>query len=139
MVTALLAGVYLRSLGKRSPLQLLQDSERKKEKHAEAATEIGLEDLARASAVLAVPVTVTGKPIRGFLRRYVFRHIRRAGAKTLLALLLAAALAAPAALMTFHSRAQGGAPVPERPEGPCDIYAAGGTPCAAAHSTTRAL
>jgi hypothetical protein len=28
---------------------------------------------------------------------------------------------------------------PPRPEGPCDIYAAGGTPCVAAHSTTRAL
>ena len=56
-----------------------------------------------------------------------------------LILLLAAALAAPAALMTFRSRAQAGAPVPERPEGPCEIYAAGGTPCAAAHSTTRAL
>jgi len=26
-----------------------------------------------------------------------------------------------------------------RPEGPCDIYAAGGSPCVAAHSTTRAL
>ena len=24
-------------------------------------------------------------------------------------------------------------------EGPCDIYAAAGTPCVAAHSTTRAL
>lgn len=29
--------------------------------------------------------------------------------------------------------------VPPRPEGPCDIYAAAGCPCAAAHSTTRAL
>ena len=29
--------------------------------------------------------------------------------------------------------------IPERPEGACDIYAKGGTPCAAAHSTTRAL
>lgn len=28
---------------------------------------------------------------------------------------------------------------PSRPEGPCDIYAAGGCPCVAAHSTTRAL
>src|SRR5579864_7681573 len=28
---------------------------------------------------------------------------------------------------------------PPRPPGPCDIYAAGGTPCVAAHSTTRAL
>lgn len=26
-----------------------------------------------------------------------------------------------------------------RPEGPCDIYAAGGAPCVAAHSTTRAM
>jgi hypothetical protein len=26
-----------------------------------------------------------------------------------------------------------------RPEGPCDIYAADGCPCVAAHSTTRAL
>jgi non-reducing end alpha-L-arabinofuranosidase len=28
---------------------------------------------------------------------------------------------------------------PLRPQGPCDIYATAGTPCAAAHSTTRAL
>src|ERR1017187_1088361 len=28
---------------------------------------------------------------------------------------------------------------PQRPKGPCDIYAAGGDPCVAAHSTTRAL
>ena len=28
---------------------------------------------------------------------------------------------------------------PSKLEGPCDIYAAGGTPCVAAHSTTRAL
>jgi hypothetical protein len=28
---------------------------------------------------------------------------------------------------------------PPRPEGPCDIYAAAGNPCVAAHSTTRAL
>jgi hypothetical protein len=26
-----------------------------------------------------------------------------------------------------------------RPQGPCDVYAAGGTPCVAAHSSTRAL
>src|SRR5450755_2392565 len=29
--------------------------------------------------------------------------------------------------------------VSARPEGPCDIYAAAGDPCVAAHSTTRAL
>src|SRR6266496_639201 len=28
---------------------------------------------------------------------------------------------------------------PPRPQDPCDIYAAAGTPCVAAHSTTRAL
>src|ERR1700692_2763595 len=28
---------------------------------------------------------------------------------------------------------------PPRPKGPCDIYAAAGDPCVAAHSTTRAL
>src|SRR5215471_13917765 len=28
---------------------------------------------------------------------------------------------------------------PPRPQGPCDLYAAAGTPCVAAHSTTRAL
>jgi non-reducing end alpha-L-arabinofuranosidase len=28
---------------------------------------------------------------------------------------------------------------PSRPEGPCDIYGAAGTPCVAAHSSTRAL
>jgi predicted RecA/RadA family phage recombinase len=29
--------------------------------------------------------------------------------------------------------------VPPRPEGPCDIYTEGGSPCVAAHSSTRAL
>src|SRR5436853_535861 len=33
----------------------------------------------------------------------------------------------------------GGASAQTRPQGPCDIYAAAGTPCVAAHSTTRAL
>src|SRR3954471_24023151 len=31
------------------------------------------------------------------------------------------------------------AQAPPRQTGPCDIYAAAGTPCVAAHSTTRAL
>ncbi len=30
-------------------------------------------------------------------------------------------------------------PLPSRPQGPCDVYAAAGDPCVAAHSTTRAL
>ena len=40
--------------------------------------------------------------------------------------------------MSPHADARGAA-TPSRTEGPCDIYAAGGAPCAAAHSTTRAL
>ena len=91
-ITVLLSLLYLRGLGKRSPLQLLQDSERRKEKTAEAAAEISPEAMAHAAAVLSFPMTSAGKPVKGFLRRYVLRHIRRAGAKTLLALLLAALL-----------------------------------------------
>ena len=43
-----------------------------------------------------------------------------------------AATAAPAAPAAEQAS-------PPRPQGPCDIYAAAGTPCVAAHSTTRAL
>ncbi|WP_321473887.1 arabinofuranosidase catalytic domain-containing protein [uncultured Paludibaculum sp.] len=39
----------------------------------------------------------------------------------------------PALAMTLAGAA------PSRPKGPCDIYGAAGTPCVAAHSTTRAL
>ncbi|MFP5236342.1 MAG: arabinofuranosidase catalytic domain-containing protein [Acidobacteriota bacterium] len=38
------------------------------------------------------------------------------------------------------ARAAGGSnATPNRPKGPCDVYAAAGDPCVAAHSTTRAL
>jgi non-reducing end alpha-L-arabinofuranosidase len=52
-----------------------------------------------------------------------------------LARMLAVALPVLGATMTM---AQHTKPAP-RPEGPCDIYAAAGDPCVAAHSTTRAL
>ena len=52
---------------------------------------------------------------------------------------LTAAVAIPAAILTTAAFADGGSGLRARPEGPCDIYAAGGTPCVAAHSTTRAL
>jgi non-reducing end alpha-L-arabinofuranosidase len=42
--------------------------------------------------------------------------------------------------MTMAAQGGGGAGgAARRPQGPCDIYAAGGAPCVAAHSTTRAL
>src|SRR5690348_8897706 len=53
-------------------------------------------------------------------------------ARSLAACLLAAAIAVP--LATISS-----APASAATQGPCDIYAAGGTPCETAHSTTRAL
>ena len=52
-----------------------------------------------------------------------------------LSTLLMAVTLVCAALMTA---AQNGT-TPPRPQGPCDIYGAAGTPCVAAHSTTRAL
>ena len=49
----------------------------------------------------------------------------------------AAAMAAPSVLLGGLAVAQRDAL--QRPEGPCDVYAAAGNPCATAHSTTRAL
>jgi hypothetical protein len=44
-----------------------------------------------------------------------------------------------AAIKTAQQPGTGGRTAPLRPKGPCDIYAAAGDPCVAAHSTTRAL
>jgi hypothetical protein len=66
----------------------------------------------------------TATPDGGRLRRRV-----RAGGAAL------AALAALSLALPLAASAQ----APARPTGPCDIYAAAGTPCVAAHSTTRAL
>ena len=57
-----------------------------------------------------------------------------------LALMFALALTVMGATLTMAQQAGAGsnAPLP-RPKGPCDIYAAAGDPCVAAHSTTRAL
>jgi hypothetical protein len=48
-------------------------------------------------------------------------------------------LAAAVALGLGALAAAGSAPASAASQGPCDIYASGGTPCVAAHSTTRAL
>jgi hypothetical protein len=57
-----------------------------------------------------------------------------------LALMLALALTLIGATLTMAQQAGTGSNVaPPRPKGPCDIYAAAGDPCVAAHSTTRAL
>src|SRR6187431_2367530 len=42
-------------------------------------------------------------------------------------------------MMTKAMSQVGNNAMPPRPKGPCDIYAAAGCPCVAAHSTTRAL
>jgi len=52
---------------------------------------------------------------------------------------MALASFAGAVLAVAAQRGTAGAAAPARPKGPCDIYAAAGDPCVAAHSTTRAL
>jgi non-reducing end alpha-L-arabinofuranosidase len=53
---------------------------------------------------------------------------------------LALALTLVGATLTTATQTGAGRSVPPpRPKGPCDIYAAAGDPCVAAHSTTRAL
>jgi hypothetical protein len=53
---------------------------------------------------------------------------------------LARVIILPVALMIMLAMSGVGSNVaPQRPEGPCDIYAAAGNPCVAAHSSTRAL
>jgi hypothetical protein len=61
-------------------------------------------------------------------------------ARVSLGLLLGLAVALIGTIWTMAAQAGAarGAP-PVRPQGPCDIYAAAGDPCVAAHSTTRAL
>src|SRR5436190_19514013 len=56
-----------------------------------------------------------------------------------LLILLALALTLPSAALMLAQQAGAGRNAPPRPEGPCDVYAAGGCSCTAAHSTTRAL
>ena len=52
-------------------------------------------------------------------------------------LVLAAVCGASQSIAQQSPQASG--ETPQRPQGPCDIYAAAGAPCGAAHSTTRAL
>ena len=75
------------------------------------------------------------------IRRTRVRAVAAAAALTLLPLgiTFSTATAAPAAQRAAMPLAAPGQAPPSRPQGPCDIYAAGGTPCVAAHSTTRAL
>jgi hypothetical protein len=53
--------------------------------------------------------------------------------------ILALAFVLPVATMMMAQQAGVGGNVPQRPQGPCDVYAAAGAPCTAAHSSTRAL
>lgn len=60
--------------------------------------------------------------------------------KSYFIIILSLALTLPAfIILTLSVVGTGCSSVQARPEGPCDIYAAAGNPCVAAHSTTRAL
>ncbi len=61
-------------------------------------------------------------------------RLRTVAAATAIALLPVGVTLAPATAAPAAQQVQ-----PSRPQGPCDIYATAGTPCVAAHSTTRAL
>ena len=67
------------------------------------------------------------------------RKRKNVKARISLAIMLALAFMLPVATMIVAAQAGSGRNVPPRPEGPGDIYAAGGCPLVAAHSTTRAL
>ena len=55
-------------------------------------------------------------------------------------ILFALALTLPVAALVIAAQAKAARSAPSpRPQGPCDIYGAAGSPCVAAHSTTRAL
>ncbi len=54
-------------------------------------------------------------------------------------LMLALAFALVGVTVMMAQQTGSGKPFPTRPQGPCDVYAAAGDPCVAAHSTTRAL
>ncbi len=56
-----------------------------------------------------------------------------------LAVMLSMPLLVIGAMLTMTQQAAGANVSPQRPQGPCDVYAAAGDPCVAAHSTTRAL
>jgi hypothetical protein len=70
------------------------------------------------------------------------RRCRQDNMKTsiTLALTLALSIALVGTALTMSAQTGAGSnAAAHRPEGPCDIYAAAGDPCVAAHSTTRAL
>src|SRR6267154_1084145 len=65
--------------------------------------------------------------------------IRRIRLRTLAAAMALALLPIGVTFVTATAAPAAEQASPPRPQGPCDIYAAAGTPCVAAHSTTRAL
>src|SRR4051794_19845404 len=56
-----------------------------------------------------------------------------------LVIVLATAFTLPTAVLILAQQSAGIRNAVSRPEGPCDVYTAGGSPCVAAHSTTRAM
>jgi hypothetical protein len=69
---------------------------------------------------------------------FKFKHAAMKS-KSRLLMLRGVALLIPVAIITIAMTQKRANRVLPRPEGPCDIYAAAGTPCVAAHSSTRAL
>jgi non-reducing end alpha-L-arabinofuranosidase len=82
------------------------------------------------------------------IEQFIFCHITSKLTKTSLTMknknrflvIVALALTLPVAIMMMGAMSGvDRSATPPRPDGPCDIYAVGGNPCVAAHSSTRAL
>ncbi len=86
----------------------------------------------RAEVLQPAIVTILNRAKRG-------AHAANQSMKTKInsVVLLGAAFILTSATWTMGQPTEAG--TPSRPKGPCDIYAAAGDPCVAAHSTTRAL
>src|SRR5579862_6083936 len=100
--------------------------------------------MAMATTSTTGKTVFTGSPSRSLSRPRIGKSIlrNRLHMKTRIGLVLTLALPLIVPILTLMIAAQAGAGrnvPPARPEGPCDIYAAAGCPCVAAHSTTRAL
>jgi len=85
-----IAFLMLVKLGKKSPLELIQDNsvKRKKEKKTEIADTETAVNLGGQSITPIEEMTRKPKCARRFVWRYIFRHIRRTAAKAILTVLL---------------------------------------------------
>ena len=92
IVTFVIAILMLFALGKKSPLVLMQNSDFKRKKDKDVIEETAIIEIKNTDYVTSVDLQKHKKYGRRFVLKYVFRHIRRTTAKSLLTVLLAVLL-----------------------------------------------